>query len=384
MKKLLSTLFYLLIFTNIYSIDDVLEYPNQEIICVGNSLTAGAGGGGITYPKVLATLTGLKAVNFGVGGQTSTQIAARFGAIPILVSVEGNQIPASGSVPIISKTVNILYNSGRYMGSQKCTLSGIRGTISTDDLGNWTFSRETSGEIVDCPQNTSIIVESKGYENDIAIFWIGRNNYYQLATVMNDIKSCVNYLKPMNKRFLVLSIINGQSEIKGSGGYNKIISLNDSIRAAYPDNYIDVRSSIIESYQPENKIDSTDHSNDVPPASLRYDAIHLTGNGYTIVANKIFEIIKSKGWVITTNNNIHYSKNQNISIYPNPVVKNLVMTFTDDNTAKNIFVSDISGKRIFNKILPKEITNSEIDFSEYKPGLYLIYCNNTVTKVIKQ
>ena len=40
----------------------------------------------------------------------------------------------------------------------------------------------------------------------------------------------------------------------------------------------------------------TDFQNDVPPSSLRFDDIHLTLDGYEVVAQKVKELIDARGW----------------------------------------------------------------------------------------
>lgn len=67
------------------------------VACWGDSLTAGAGvtGTGFRYPAVASALyaPARVMVNEGIGGQTSTQVAARQGGVPILTSVTGGAIP---------------------------------------------------------------------------------------------------------------------------------------------------------------------------------------------------------------------------------------------------------------------------------------------------
>lgn len=74
--------------------------PSHEVTAVvawGDSLTA------MGYPALAEALfdDGRVVLNRGVGGQTSTQIAARQGAVPITVSLAGDEIPfAGGAVDI--------------------------------------------------------------------------------------------------------------------------------------------------------------------------------------------------------------------------------------------------------------------------------------------
>ena len=51
--------------------------PDEEINCWGDSITEGYGGDELTYPDVLAQLTGMPVRNLGVGGEDSREILAR-------------------------------------------------------------------------------------------------------------------------------------------------------------------------------------------------------------------------------------------------------------------------------------------------------------------
>lgn len=69
------------------------------VVCWGDSLTAGAGGEGITYPKVLSELLSANnyitttVINMGVGGENTREIMARAGALNIVLT-EDMTIPA--------------------------------------------------------------------------------------------------------------------------------------------------------------------------------------------------------------------------------------------------------------------------------------------------
>lgn len=52
------------------------------IACWGDSLTQGANGGGNTYPISFTLLSGINTLNYGIGGNTSTQVLTRFLADP--------------------------------------------------------------------------------------------------------------------------------------------------------------------------------------------------------------------------------------------------------------------------------------------------------------
>src|SRR5207237_7933167 len=128
--------------------------------------------------------------------------------------------------------------------------------------------------------------------------WVGRNNYADPTTVKADVASAVAYLANPKHHFLILSIMNGSYggyEIKGGTGYNMVTQLNSDLKAAYPNNFVDVRAAVVAAYDPSKPQDVADHNNDTPPASLRFDALHLTTAGYSIVVHTVADAITSTG-----------------------------------------------------------------------------------------
>lgn len=116
---------------------------------------------------------------------------------------------------------------------------------------------------------------------DAMLIWPGRNNYSDPTTVKADIADMVSKA-PAN--YLVLSILNGESETLGNSAYNLIVGLNADLAALYGAKYWDARSYLITQHD-QSAQDLTDVANDVVPTSLRSDAVvHLNPAGYALVA----------------------------------------------------------------------------------------------------
>lgn len=106
------------------------------------------------------------------------------------------------------------------------------------------------------------------------------------------------------KRFLVLSCWNGDTQPIGSAGYNQIALLNKRRQAAYPYNYVDWRTHLIQNGLNDAGItptsgDLTDIANDVIPRSLRLSGDFLHGNdaAYGVAARLLENIIRSNHWL---------------------------------------------------------------------------------------
>ena len=127
---------------------------------------------------------------------------------------------------------------------------------------------------------------------NLTIIWSGRNNYTDTATILANIATMVADIG--HDGYLILSVLNGNYvpyEAIGGDGYNLIISLNNQLSAIYGSKYLDVRSILVAAYNPSIPQDVTDHTNDIPPSSLRSDNIHLNTAGYALVASSIKTVI---------------------------------------------------------------------------------------------
>jgi lysophospholipase L1-like esterase len=284
-------------------------HGNGTIACPGDSLTAGAGASGNGYPVQLAALLGRTVTNMGVGGQNSSAIATRQGGYVNFLTVAGNEIPASGGVAVTAWTKGPITSQGP--GPITGTLGGVPGTLSatfdgSGNLANLTFTRATAGSAVAIDPATPFLVDTFGRDFDIQVFWYGRNDFptgvSDFATAKANVKAAlaasIAYLKPLEKKFVVLSVINRNiaAEYAGQPTYQAIVDLNEELKALYPRHFLDVRRLLVRSYDPEQPQDVIDFGNDIPPTSLSSDGLHLNAAGYGIVAQAVANFITAKGW----------------------------------------------------------------------------------------
>lgn len=146
--------------------------------------------------------------------------------------------------------------------------------------------------------STRLRADTGGRNSWVNIFWMGTNNPTQPAQIMADIAASVAALAPGNDRFLVLAVLNKDrpEDLRGGEVYNTIVQLNRELAAIYPGNYLDIRAYLVGQFNPALPQDVTDMQNDVIPASLRFDEIHLNNDGSVLVAKKVKEFLDAKGW----------------------------------------------------------------------------------------
>jgi len=141
----------------------------------------------------------------------------------------------------------------------------------------------------------------------VTVFWYGHNNLKDAATVdlqrdpaqvKADIARSVAALAPGNTHFLVLSVVNQDKpgQRRGEPLYQAILQLNAELAATYPNNYFDIRSWLVSQADPNNPDDAASLQADLPARSLRWDEVHLTVDGSTVLAKKIKELIDARGW----------------------------------------------------------------------------------------
>jgi lysophospholipase L1-like esterase len=138
------------------------------------------------------------------------------------------------------------------------------------------------------------------------LLWVGRNNYDQPQTVIRDLESMVEALNRAGNfdRFLVLGVINssyGGYENRDTAPHRSILELNRQLQQRYGDRFVPVREMLIDAYNPQEPGDVMDHSNDVPPRSLRSDELHLNEAGYRLLVeyllrNKMIRLRGDWGW----------------------------------------------------------------------------------------
>jgi len=307
------------------TVDDVSVRPllpgySTEVAAYGDSLT------GAATVSAISTNLGRVVHNRGLGGQYSGHIATRQSGRVLTVTVAGNQIVAGAnsvthfngaavvgmasmpsaaqplSTPSVNTTMNAMVTIAGISGRLVRTASG--GPPSTSETYTFTPSAGQSLPAA-CPADTPMTIWHQGDVGRINVFWAGRNdNWATPDTTLANIASMVATVRAAgHSRFLVMSILNGSSanEAMGQSRYVQLRAINDALAAAYPSNFFDMRRYLIDSglaaagITPTSQ-DLTDIANDIVPASLRVDPIHLTAAGYGLVGQQVAAFIAGRGW----------------------------------------------------------------------------------------
>lgn len=273
----------------------------------GDSLTAGAGGGGTTYPGVLQSLITAsgrtnKVVPRAVGGENTVTIAARLGANPYLIKAVGGVIPENPTlVEITLLPINGFVPKPLMQGPSTfaVTIGNVKGVFSRTVVGTtytYYFTRNESGAALNVNRPTAMYTDN-GVESreDIQIIWIGQNGPSEERAIQ-DAKAIAARLTSLNKKFLVMSKL----AVTGNSAADDAV---DSVWfAEFGRRFISPRAYMVEYGLADAGITPTpqdilDMAAGLVPGSLRADRVHLNGAGYTIVGTLVFNRLVEFGWI---------------------------------------------------------------------------------------
>lgn len=283
----------------------------------GDSLTAGNGGGGQNVETVLrGLLPGRIINNWGIGGQTAEQIAARQGGLPVTLTVTGGALPASFATAAVTPSTNLLStpadDTTRYISG---SISGIPATLIRSATGGPPSTSETytimgagNPGAVTIPSWAPFISDQGSNARDsIQVLWLGRNNVpSNLANTPTLINNCLQSI-PQPLRAIVIGILPALEETDGTSTKTTIDGTNASIQAIaaaagavfIPSTPPTTTEMAAIGYTPTSQ-DNTDISNGVFPTGMRSDTtsphVHLTGPGYSIIAYRVRDAINSNAF----------------------------------------------------------------------------------------
>ena len=250
-------------------------------------------------PK-LAALLGKPVTVGGVGGLTGNAVSVRYGGEVSFFTLANNTIPATTTaVDVTVRTVDPINTQN--LTSLTGTLAGVHGSFSSDASTYWRFTRTTAGtaKVID-PATPFIIdvLDQRHYGTNV--FWYGRNNVWQVdfnANVKRAIADSIAQIKTVDKRFVVLSVLNWPDEPIGTGRHTAIELLNSELKTMYPRNFVDVLNLLRRSGDGSAN-DIADADSGIIPRSLRdVNDGHLNNTtGNTVVANRVYEFLIEKGW----------------------------------------------------------------------------------------
>lgn len=284
--------------------------PVDGIMCIGDSLTGGAMDGAtlVEYPTRLKALIdtargsgSYDIKNIGIGGQVPSEIAARFGGADVILTITGNLIPAMTTAGSYVYSVVTARNISPLTSQGFTGISGWINSIQVNLLRNsddsYKVARAYPGPAVAANVGSIFIPDvelawaTQDMRQRVSILWLGMNGTTTTtpAQLISCIDGCIKQLKTVNARYLIPTIVTPETGAV-------VAALNAAVRAAYPNNVVEVRAMLL-----ANGNNSTQDNSDIAagniPSSLRIDGIHLNAAGHNLVAKMYFDVLTAKGWI---------------------------------------------------------------------------------------
>lgn len=288
------------------------------IICWGDSLTIGTGGGGVNYPNVLERLIQeklmpetledvpvIEVINMGVGGEDTNTILGRNGAVPFVVS-EDFVIPEG------KEAVDIMFCSANgknvaplrqdNAGMESVVINGVLGEIQviqesyTSDEYSYTFTRSKRGDVVEILAGTPIITSGAEIGTDYwTVIFIGENGGYDTpAELIIQQRAIIDHQTANNENYIIVGLHTGTAENREE--------LEKAMVAEYGEKYINLREYLCTEGLEAAGLKGTEEDlammqNGMTPASLMIeDKCHFNEHGYRIIGKLIFDRMNQLGY----------------------------------------------------------------------------------------
>ncbi|MBR5515349.1 MAG: S-layer homology domain-containing protein [Clostridia bacterium] len=296
----LATVLYRYHYKSVYGIDApdasaadsllVEAESSQRFVCWGDSLTVGSG---LTpFPALLQERFGIRAQNYGVGGEGSGSIAGRQGAKPIYV--QPFTIPAASEavevqmVDAYGEEIDIGYFGTS--GLNPVEIGGVSGSYYYDQTNErFVFKRSQAGAEVKITQLTRVITSGmkNRRENDILILFLGTNNRYSTKNVDELIRIQEEMIKYSgSKKYIIVGFT--------SKDYmSEVDEVNAVLKEYWGKHFVDLREymmteqCLIDCGITPTEDDLADLENGEIPSSLRTDSVHGNQHFYNIIADMI-------------------------------------------------------------------------------------------------
>lgn len=285
---------------------------SESFIAIGDSLTASSG---TDWPAAVGAALAVPYVNAGFGGYASTDIAIALGAVRPLLTVTGNQIPASGpvSVTAVTPATSLRRDNGSltfsYHGYLDTPSGQVAGTfVRTPTALTGTFTRDTPGTAVACPAGTAFVCTDQDARRGwVQTRWLsGRNNDGLTGTVLADVIGDQDLLDRRatgrgTPRALIFGLTWTSTQVRSSAGrlavdaLNTIAAMRYGARFRQPFRWLVDNGLALAGLTPTGQ-DIIDLANDVLPTSLRSDTAHPNATGYGLIGQYVANELRGAGY----------------------------------------------------------------------------------------
>lgn len=242
---------------------------------------------------------GTQFINQGHGGETSHHTAARIGALPLSVKVEGGVLPPAGAIRLQS---NPLDQGSSSLKPFAGVVAGVEATVRGTDSGVW-MARRAPGAPVPVDNDPFIPSAGTALRAHDSLLWTGKNDLTHGATadeVVLRVRRTVEWLRGGGTRVALIGVFT--SNDADSAVRERVLAINAALDHAFGEHYIDVQQFLtseelsLATGLPFTDEDLADIAAGSKPMSLSTDASHLDQVGNHAVAARITLRLSELGW----------------------------------------------------------------------------------------
>lgn len=264
-----------------------------DILFWGDSLTAGAGGSGITFPAVCAAfLGGYQYLNCGVGGESANSIACRQGGDCIRIPKTINGTFAT-LYDYFMHEVNFLKQGDGAGSASSIIIDGIECNISWN--GSAYVISGYTGDTSLFPRFGRL--KGAEYTAKVHVIFVGQNGAF--ANGITGIDAYTTIIDSMighcnNGNYIIMGLSTGTAAERNA--------LETEYLKKYGNKFFNTRDLLVRygleiaGITPTTQ-DQTDIASGVVPTSLRYDETHLNLHGYRSLGILLADKINSIGYL---------------------------------------------------------------------------------------
>lgn len=290
----------------INTLESLAKNELPGLVAWGDSLTAGAGGEGTTFPLVVEEMVKENALetpvmNMGVGGETSSTIVGRAGSIPY--AVEAFTIPGDSTAVKVSFKSSNGHDVAPLKQGDKLNpvyIAGVEGSILIDkatldrEVPDYYFTRHEGGRESVVERGTKIIpAHVVELEDHLSIIFIGTNGGYDdHQELIDQIDSIVD--SSTSDRYLVMGLTVGNAESQ--------LPLETVLAEKYAEKFFNTRAYIVQNggdladKAPGDADKAALEIGAIPP-SLLIDDVHFTRVGYEVIGVGVYNKLRDLGYL---------------------------------------------------------------------------------------
>ncbi|HIF6299819.1 TPA: hypothetical protein ACX3LH_002107 [Klebsiella michiganensis] len=248
--------------------------------------------------------------NQGQGGESSFQVAARWGAIPFTLVFPGNTIPASGTIAVTCTQLPSNF-CNNFLKTYSGVVGGVSGTLSWSSA-SLQFTRTVDGSAVSLSGGADFIPTiPASYRDGVVLIWSYKNDMkYNAATqteinmdiIFNNVVKSFAHASTLAKRVIVIGIFN-DSSYTNEIYKTRLAEMNGRMKAHFGDLYCDTQDYICSS-QIWTDTGITPTADDLAmqaagykATSLSADSAHLNTTAHKAVVEHVIKPkLISLGW----------------------------------------------------------------------------------------